>query len=67
MRELRDLPNKEGYKFMGVCKDDTLLFCEVGKDKTGLHCAYDLETNEKIFNSETQNKGTQRSPFGMWS
>lgn len=28
---------------------------------------FDLETNEKIFNSETQNKGTQRSPFGMWS
>ena len=49
MRKLRDLPNKEGYKFIGVCKDDTLLFCEVGKDKTGLHCAYDSETNEKCY------------------
>lgn len=27
----------------------------------------EMELNLRIFNSETQNKGTQRSPFGMWS
>jgi len=27
----------------------------------------EMELNLRIFNSETQNKGTQRNPFGMWS
>lgn len=51
MRELRTLPNKEGYNFLGVCKDDTIIVCKVKKDEIGLHCAYNVETNEKCYHS----------------
>ena len=51
MRELRTLPNQEGYEFIGVCKDDTTLVCVVQKDAVGLHCIYNVETNEKCYHS----------------
>lgn len=56
-----------------ICDTNTEL---VGKarrhetvDDTEKELLFDAENEFDlgIFNSETQNKGTQRSPFGMWS
>lgn len=35
--ELRDIPNREGFKFIGIAKDNTRHNCEVYKDEQGLH------------------------------
>lgn len=37
MRELRDIPNRAGYIFIGITKDGTQHQCEVYKDDKGLH------------------------------
>ena len=42
---LIDLPNREGFKFIGVCKDDTEMECYVWKDETGCHTVRDREGN----------------------
>lgn len=51
MRELGTLPNKHGYEFAGVLKDDTFLLCIVKKDEKGLHSTYDAKTNRKCYHS----------------
>lgn len=37
MRKLEDLPNLEGFKFIGVRHDGTLAQCYIIKDANGIH------------------------------
>ncbi len=49
MRELKDIPNQEGYEFTGICKDGTELPCIVHRDSVGIHCAYSLIDDLKCY------------------
>jgi hypothetical protein len=31
------LPNREGFQFIGICKDGTAKECRVARDETGVH------------------------------
>lgn len=41
MRFLIDLPNQEGFKFIGVTHDGEELNCVVMKNPSGCHSVYD--------------------------
>ena len=49
LRELGDLPNLDGFRFVGVKKDGTEVSGVVRKDDKGLYRAYDEKTGEWIF------------------
>ena len=63
---IADLPYGTTKLIGRTRRHESLTYCQV-ELLFDAENEFDLETNEKIFNSETQNKGTQRSPFGMWS
>lgn len=42
------IPNKEGFKFLGLTKDGQVLDCIVVLVE-GMHCAYDTNTGEPCF------------------
>ena len=44
-RELRDIPNIDGYEFIGIDHDDREIKCIVKKNPVGCHSAYDLDGN----------------------
>ncbi len=44
-RELRDIPNQDGYEFVGVTHDGDEIKCIVKKNPIGCHGAYDLDGN----------------------
>ena len=48
-RELGDLPNQAGFRFVGVCKDGAELDCEVRRDAEGLHRACSRGTWEPVY------------------
>lgn len=49
MRELKDIPNLEGFEFTGICKDGSVIPCIVRKDSVGMHCAYSMIDNLKCY------------------
>lgn len=48
-RELGDLPNQEGFRFVGVMADGTEVACVVSRDEAGLHRACREGTGEWMF------------------
>lgn len=48
-REMGDLPNQEGFKFIGLLADGTEVPCIVTRDATGLHRACHRETVEWMY------------------
>jgi len=48
--DLRNLPNKEGFEFIGVKADtNELVNCKVCKDKDGFHYVTNVNTQERCF------------------
>ena len=41
MRFMKDLPNQEGFKFIGITYDDEKINCIVMKNPAGCHSVYD--------------------------
>lgn len=48
-RELGDLPNQEGFRFIGVLADGTEVSCVVKRDEVGMHRAHHGETGEWMY------------------
>lgn len=44
-RELRDIPNQDGYKFIGITHEGDEIKCIVKKNPIGCHGAYDMNDN----------------------
>lgn len=49
MRVLRDLPNQDGYRFVGVTLDQERVPCIVGVDPVGCHSVYRESDREPFF------------------
>lgn len=48
-RALRDLPNEEGFRFIGVDTTMTEFNCVIRKDAAGMHSVYREADNEPFF------------------
>ena len=44
-KELRDIPNIDGYQFIGIDHDGNEIKCIVKKNPVGCHGAYDTDEN----------------------
>lgn len=44
-RELRDIPNKSGFEFIGIDNNDNEIECVVNKNPAGCHSVYDNNGN----------------------
>lgn len=44
-RELRDIPNNEGFRFIGIDHADNEIECVVKKNPDGCHSVYDNNEN----------------------
>lgn len=49
MKHLADLPNQEGFKFIGVDKENMRHECEVKKNAIGCHSVYRTQDGEPFF------------------
>lgn len=62
--ELRDLPNRAGYRFWGVTYDGDVVACVVRRDPIGCHSVYRELDDAPFF---TQLRGwTERNPDERW-
>jgi len=51
MKHLKDIPNQQGYAFIGITKDDQRIDCIVIKDVVGCHVIVNEYTKERIFHN----------------
>lgn len=49
MNHLQDLPNQEGFVFIGIDKNNNKHECEVKKNPIGCHSVYKTENGEPFF------------------
>ena len=49
MKPLRDLPNREGFRFVGIDLDGNRHDCIVVKDAIGCHTVHRVSDNEPFF------------------
>lgn len=60
MRELKDLPNKDGYEFIGIDKSGNNHKCSIYKDENGIHRVTGIEYKELAGWNRIQNTQSQR-------
>lgn len=49
MKKLAELPNQEGFEFIGIDEDRNEFLCVVAKNSVGCHCVYEKSTKNPCF------------------